>query len=196
MRQIISYIRVSTGKQGRSGLGIDAQRDAIARFAAAEGREVLAEFVEVETGKGADALDRRPMLAEALTKARKIKAPGREALPTISRRAVHLRPDGQASAVHRDRAWSRRGPVHAAPVCGSCAKRAGADRRANQGGVGPEESARCRSGKPDQLVGRASQGRRGKPAGGGRLRRQRAADCAPDTGGRCNHVARHCCGVK
>jgi DNA invertase Pin-like site-specific DNA recombinase len=95
VRQIISYIRVSTGKQGRSGLGIDAQRDAIARFAAAEGREVLAEFVEVETGKGADALDRRPMLAEALTKARKIKAPGREALPTISRRAVHLRPDGQ-----------------------------------------------------------------------------------------------------
>ena len=45
MRQIISYIRVSTGKQGRSGLGIDAQRDAIARFAVAEGREVLAEFV-------------------------------------------------------------------------------------------------------------------------------------------------------
>jgi hypothetical protein len=35
-----------------------------------QGREVLAEFVEVETGKGADALDRRPMLAEALTKAR------------------------------------------------------------------------------------------------------------------------------
>jgi Resolvase, N terminal domain len=65
MRQIISYIRLSTGKQGRSGLGIEAQREAIARFAAAEGREVLAEFVEVETGKGADALDRRPKLAEA-----------------------------------------------------------------------------------------------------------------------------------
>jgi DNA invertase Pin-like site-specific DNA recombinase len=75
MRQIISYIRVSTGKQGRSGLGIEAQREAIARFAAAEGREVLAEFVEVETGKGADALDRRPKLAEALAKARKAKAP-------------------------------------------------------------------------------------------------------------------------
>ena len=33
MRPIITYIRVSTGKQGRSGLGIDAQREAIARFA-------------------------------------------------------------------------------------------------------------------------------------------------------------------
>jgi DNA invertase Pin-like site-specific DNA recombinase len=75
MRQIISYIRVSTGKQGRSGLGVEAQRQAIARFAAAEGREVLAKFVQVETGKGADALDRRPKLAEALAKARKAKAP-------------------------------------------------------------------------------------------------------------------------
>jgi DNA invertase Pin-like site-specific DNA recombinase len=74
MRQIVSYVRVSTGKQGKSGLGIEAQREAIARFAAAEGCEVLAEVVEVETRKGADALDRRPKLAEALAKARKAKA--------------------------------------------------------------------------------------------------------------------------
>jgi len=74
MRQIVSYLRVSTGKQGKSGLGIEAQREAIARFAAAEGCEVLTEVVEVETGKGADALDRRPKLAEALAKARKAKA--------------------------------------------------------------------------------------------------------------------------
>jgi DNA invertase Pin-like site-specific DNA recombinase len=75
MKPIVSYIRVSTGKQGKSGLGIEAQREAIARFAAAEGLEVLMEFVEVETGKGNDALNRRPKLAEALTKARKAKAP-------------------------------------------------------------------------------------------------------------------------
>ena len=73
MRQIVSYIRVSTGQQGKSGLGIEAQREAIARFAAAEGCEVVAEVVEVETGKGADALDRRPKLAEALARARKGK---------------------------------------------------------------------------------------------------------------------------
>jgi DNA invertase Pin-like site-specific DNA recombinase len=71
----VSYIRVSTGKQGKSGLGIEAQREAIARFAAAEGCELLAEYVEIETGKGADALDRRPKLAEALAKAGKVKAP-------------------------------------------------------------------------------------------------------------------------
>lgn len=75
MKPIISYIRVSTGKQGKSGLGIEAQRAAIARFAAGEGLEVLAEFVEVETGKGSDALSRRPKLAEALVKAKRAKAP-------------------------------------------------------------------------------------------------------------------------
>jgi DNA invertase Pin-like site-specific DNA recombinase len=75
MRPIVSYLRVSTGKQEKSGLGIEAQRAAIARFAAAEGLEVLTEFVEVETGKGSDALDRRPRLAEALAKAKRAKAP-------------------------------------------------------------------------------------------------------------------------
>ena len=75
MRHIVSYIRVSTGKQSKSGLGIEAQREAIARFADTEGFEVLVELVEVETGKGADALDRRPKLAEALAKAKKAKVP-------------------------------------------------------------------------------------------------------------------------
>jgi len=73
MRQVVTYIRVSTQKQGRSGLGIEAQRAALARFAEAEGCEILAEFVEIETGKGADALDRRPQLAAALAMARKAK---------------------------------------------------------------------------------------------------------------------------
>ena len=75
MRPVVSYIRVSTGKQGKSGLGVEAQREAIARFAAAEGLELLMEFVEVESGKGCDALDRRPRLAEALAKAKRAKAP-------------------------------------------------------------------------------------------------------------------------
>jgi DNA invertase Pin-like site-specific DNA recombinase len=72
--RLIAYLRVSTDQQSKSGLGIDAQRAAIARFAEAEGIAVLAEFVEVETGKGADALDRRPVLREALAAARKHKA--------------------------------------------------------------------------------------------------------------------------
>jgi DNA invertase Pin-like site-specific DNA recombinase len=71
MRPLIAYIRVSTVRQGRSGLGIEAQRDAIARFAAAEGFEVAREFIEVETGKGSDALERRPQLRAALAAARR-----------------------------------------------------------------------------------------------------------------------------
>jgi DNA invertase Pin-like site-specific DNA recombinase len=70
---LIAYIRVSTAGQGRSGLGIEAQREAITHFAAAEGLTILAEHVEVETGKGSDALDRRPVLAAALAAARKVK---------------------------------------------------------------------------------------------------------------------------
>ena len=70
-KQIVSYIRVSTDKQGKSGLGLQAQRQAIAHFAVTKGLEVVAEYVEIETGKGADALDRRPQLAAALTEARR-----------------------------------------------------------------------------------------------------------------------------
>jgi DNA invertase Pin-like site-specific DNA recombinase len=75
MAKMVSYLRVSTSKQGRSGLGIEAQRAACARLAEAEGVEIAAEFVEVETGKGADALERRPQLAAALDAARKLKCP-------------------------------------------------------------------------------------------------------------------------
>jgi DNA invertase Pin-like site-specific DNA recombinase len=74
MPGLISYVRVSTAQQGRSGLGLAAQQEAVTRFAASEGRPIIAEYVEVETGKGADALDRRPQLAAAIAAARKHKA--------------------------------------------------------------------------------------------------------------------------
>ena len=75
MATAVSYLRVSTEKQGKGGLGIEAQRERIARFAAAEGFAVAEEFVEVETGKGANALERRPILRAALAAAKKLKAP-------------------------------------------------------------------------------------------------------------------------
>jgi DNA invertase Pin-like site-specific DNA recombinase len=74
MSGLISYVRVSTTRQGKSRLGLAAQQSAITRFAAAEGREVIASFVEVETGKSTDALNRRPKLAAAIRAARKNKA--------------------------------------------------------------------------------------------------------------------------
>ena len=69
----IAYIRVSTARQGRSGLGLEAQRRTIIEFGEREGLRLISEFVEVETGKGADALDRRPQLSSALAAAKKAR---------------------------------------------------------------------------------------------------------------------------
>jgi DNA invertase Pin-like site-specific DNA recombinase len=73
MESAVAYLRVSTQRQQRSGLGIEAQRATIARFAEAEGLMIIREFVETETGKGSDALDRRPQLAAALAAAKTAK---------------------------------------------------------------------------------------------------------------------------
>jgi DNA invertase Pin-like site-specific DNA recombinase len=72
-RLVVAYYRVSTTQQGKSGLGLEAQRRAVADFVAREGLELVGEHTEVETGKGADALDRRPVLAQALAEAKRIK---------------------------------------------------------------------------------------------------------------------------
>nr|WP_308630993.1 recombinase family protein [Methylobacterium radiotolerans] len=71
----MAYVRVSTDRQGKSGLGLADQRQRIAEFVDREGFEVVEVFDEIETGKGVDALDRRPQLAKALARARKLRCP-------------------------------------------------------------------------------------------------------------------------
>ena len=67
----VAYYRVSTDRQGRSGLGLDAQREAVARFLVGHPEAaLLGEFTEVESGKRAD----RPQLAAALALARRRRA--------------------------------------------------------------------------------------------------------------------------
>ena len=68
-RPIIAYCRVWKAQEGH-GLGLDAQREALARFAVDEDFEIVRECVDVESGNGADALDGRPQLAAALSQAR------------------------------------------------------------------------------------------------------------------------------
>ena len=72
MKPAIAYIRVSTRKQS---LGLEAQQTTLARFAEAEGYRLIETFQEMETGKGHDALDRRPQLAASLKAAKQHKAP-------------------------------------------------------------------------------------------------------------------------
>lgn len=71
----VAYIRVSTQGQARSGLGLEAQQYAIASFAKAEGFKIAQTFEEHESGKGADALERRPKLAAAIKAAKKVGGP-------------------------------------------------------------------------------------------------------------------------
>ena len=75
MKTAIAYIRVSTQGQGRSGLGLAAQQTAILRFAEVEGFDIVDTFLEVETGKGADALDKRLQLKAALAAAKAAGCP-------------------------------------------------------------------------------------------------------------------------
>ena len=67
----IVYTRVSTAEQGKSGLGLLAQLNAVNQFCIDESIEVLAHYEETETGKGSNALDKRPQLAKALAHAKK-----------------------------------------------------------------------------------------------------------------------------
>ena len=68
--KFIVYLRVSTKKQGKSGLGLEAQREAAAKYVAARGGVVVAEYVEVESGKNTD----RQKLAKAISRAKRSKA--------------------------------------------------------------------------------------------------------------------------
>lgn len=69
-QRFVTYYRVSTDRQGRSGLGLDAQREAVSQFLAARPATVIAEFVEVESG----GKDDRPKLLEALAVCQRTKA--------------------------------------------------------------------------------------------------------------------------
>src|SRR5580692_2099735 len=68
--KFVSYLRVSTDKQGRSGLGVEAQRSAVESYLNGGRWTLVAEYVEAESGKRSD----RPKLAKALAHAKAIGA--------------------------------------------------------------------------------------------------------------------------
>ena len=157
----ISYYRVSTQRQGNSGLGLEAQRTAVVRFAEAEGLQIIAEFTEVESGKGADAIDRRPQLAEALAYGTPAQVRGRrvKARPPVARRCFHFRADGAARAVHRRRAWSGRRPVHAPPLRRAGRKGATPDFGADRAALASRKTTGTKLGNPTNSAEAAAKGR-------------------------------------
>src|ERR1700680_304944 len=75
MKDAIGYLRVSTREQGRSGLGLAAQRFDIEAFGSREGFSVKSWYQDIQTGAGKDALLLRPGLAAALKEARALRCP-------------------------------------------------------------------------------------------------------------------------
>jgi len=69
--RFIAYYRVSTARQGASGLGLEAQQESVRAFLNGGSWELVGEFQEVETGKGSDATAKRPQLRAALEACRK-----------------------------------------------------------------------------------------------------------------------------
>src|SRR5262245_20735224 len=71
VQQAIAYYRVSTERQGRSGLGLEAQQATVERFAAAEAFTLARSFIEIESGSD----DARPELMAAMAEARRLRCP-------------------------------------------------------------------------------------------------------------------------
>ena len=70
-RKFVAYYRVSTQKQGLSGLGLEAQKIAVSAYLKETEWQLIDEYTEIETGKGSNALDKRPQLRAALDYSRK-----------------------------------------------------------------------------------------------------------------------------
>jgi DNA invertase Pin-like site-specific DNA recombinase len=84
--KLVNYVRVSTKRQGVSGLGLEGQMKAVAEYAASVGGTAVATYREVESGKNAS----RPELAKAIAHAKRIK--GRLLIAKLDRlsRSVHF----------------------------------------------------------------------------------------------------------
>jgi hypothetical protein len=116
MQAAIGYLRVSTAEQGRSGLGLAAQRFDIEAFGAREGFAVKSWHQDIQTGAGADALVLRPGLAAALKEAKVANVPAHrlEARPPLAQRSLHHWANGASRALHGRGAGQRLRPLRAA----------------------------------------------------------------------------------
>jgi hypothetical protein len=104
--KFVAYYRVSTDQQGRSGLGLDAQREAVARHVMGAGGLIVASFEEIESGKKND----RPQIAAALAACRARRATLVIAkLDRLARNVAFVSNLMEAGGITRARArWARK----------------------------------------------------------------------------------------
>ncbi|SNT42331.1 Resolvase, N terminal domain [[Luteovulum] sphaeroides subsp. megalophilum] len=128
--KFVTYLRVSTERQGQSGLGLEAQRAAVAAHVPGRG-EVVAEFIEIESGKLSD----RPELARALAAAKgRGGPPDRQARPLGAQRRLHRQPSRERRRGDGCR-HARGEPVRPPHHGGGCRAGGASDFRTHPGGA-------------------------------------------------------------
>ncbi len=153
--RFIAYYRVSTDKQGRSGLGSEVQRAAVRSHVTGARGAVAAEFVEVESGRKKD----RPQLAAALVGARSPSSPGhRQAQPSGAQRPLYLRVDGERRRVRGCR-YANRKPADRSHSCRRGGGRGAHDLRLPKVALAPAKMRGIRLGNPGLVAGSAAQAR-------------------------------------
>jgi hypothetical protein len=141
MKPAIGYIRVSTARQGRSGLGLEAQQAALAKFCAAEAFKLVETYTETESG----ADDDRPQLSAAIERARKAKVPIIVAKLDRLSRDVHYISGlmKHPGALHRHRAGCRHRSLPATHLRRARRERTADDQPPHEGRAGGCSGSRC-----------------------------------------------------
>jgi DNA invertase Pin-like site-specific DNA recombinase len=167
MPKIVCYLRVSTRKQGQSGLGLDGQRTAVEEYARRNGAVLVAAYVEVESGRRAD----RPELAAAIAHAKRAKGTVVVAkLDRLSRNLAFLATmlESQVDFVAVDNPTANRLTVHILAAVAEAEAKAISERTKVALAAARRRGARLGSARPGHWDGREDRRRAGAKAGAAR----------------------------
>lgn len=182
MDKLIAYYRVSTRRQGKSGLGLEAQEAAVRAYAKATGGRVLASYTEVESGKRAE----RPELAAAVAHARRSKA--RLVIAKLDRLARNVAftsalMESGCDFVACDNPHANRLTIHILAAVAEDEARRISDRTKAALGAAKRRGVRLGSARPGHWKGREAARKRGARRGAAasvRVRRERALAAVED----------------